>query len=297
MDSFKQTTSIDYEEALDMLLKTMEKSEVFQLRRHISKLGILVGGILFLMNIISMGYIISLKTEVAAIKEIDSVNQQLLVTETTQEPAPVEEEIEPPAAVIELPQELLDEEAKELKMQEYVIALTEVMSRQECTETWFKEYLDLTTEYEDVIDMPDQLADVFNNNEIALIYSCVETEVHGGDFASKVNVANVIFNRLDSGKWGDTVHSVIQAPNQFSYNKSVAQDSTKLAAQYAYLFADTTQGALYFNRGNASTPENQGYEYIFTDDAGHSFFKNKDQTNYNSNEIDTDDLSDDNSVG
>ena len=285
--------SINYEEALDMLLKSLEKNEVFQLRRHISKLGVFIGGILLFMDIILMGYVISLKTEIAEIKQLANTSQQILITETTPTSEPTEEvteETEP--TVIETPIELT-EDSKEQKMQEYIDAVTDLLERQEVSEAWFKEYLDITSQYEDVVDLPEQFSEVFNEAEQAIVYSCVETEVHGGDFASKVHVADVIFNRLEAGKWGDSVTSVITSPGQFTYNKAAVQDSTKFAVQYAFMFPDTTQGAIYFNKSIVTSSP----YYLFTDDVGHSFYLDKDSTNYIENEIILNSDNDEDSVG
>lgn len=279
--SFVETISkpsLNYEEAMDMLLKSLEKSEVFQLRKHITKMILGVGAVLFALDIFIMGYIISLVDTTSAVKENITVLQQLAVQSEAQPPTvePIPENIET----------VSDNSSNNMVSiaQEYYVVMNELMSRQECTEEWYIEYKALIDEYSDSVGEPDQLNQVFSESELALFYSCVETEVHGGSFAAKVNVANVILNRLNNeDKWGDTLTKVITSPNQFAYNRTSINESTKLAIEYAYQFPDTTQGAEYFNKGDASTGSNASLIYLFTDDAGHSFFKSK-------NKLDNDDV-------
>lgn len=262
--------SINYEEAMDMLLRSMEKSEVFQLRRHITKMVLGVGAVLLIFDIFIMGQILTLVENVASMKENVGVLQQLAVQEVQPpviEPIP-EEETEQP---------IPDNEQIVTIAQEYYVAMNDLMDRQECTEEWYLEYKALIDEYADSVGAPDDLTQVFTQEELNLFYACVETEVHGGSFASKVNVANVILNRLNNeDKWGNDLTTVITSPGQFTYHRTKIEDSTKLAVEYAYQFEDTTQGAEFFNSGSPNTSSST---YLFTDEAGHSFYSGT-KTNY-----------------
>lgn len=117
-------------------------------------------------------------------------------------------------------------------------------------------------------------ADIYNyysQNDIDYLYRCVETECHDCSFQAKVNVANVILNRVDSDRFKNSVYEVITSPNQFAYHRTEIDDSTKLAVEYAIKFEDTTQGALFFHSGNKTDTFNNS-QYIFSDDAIHHFY-------------------------
>jgi len=53
-------------------------------------------------------------------------------------------------------------------------------------------------------------------NKYDLLERCVEAEAGNQGYLGKVYVCDVILNRLDSGKWGDTLEDVILYPNAFS---------------------------------------------------------------------------------
>ena len=272
--------SIDYEEAMDMLLKSMEKSEVFQLRKHITKMVLGVGAVLLVFDIFIMGQLLTIVENMTSMKENVGVLQQLAVQDVQPpvvEPIP-DEEVKP---VVDVEDFKEDHDQMVTIAQEYYVAMNDLMDRQECTEEWYLEYKALVDEYADTVGSPDDLTQVFTQDELNLFYSCVETEVHGGSFASKVNVANVILNRLNNeNRWENDLIGVITSPGQFTYHRTNVEDSTKLAVEYAYQFEDTTQGAEFFNSGE---PNTNSSTYLFTDDAGHSFYSGT-QTNYNKDE-------------
>lgn len=285
MDSSK-TTSIDYEEAMNMLLKSLEKSEVFQLRAHISKMGMLIIGILIAFDVVLMGYSISLRTEIAKLRQENTTIQQYFIEKDTTEDTLVEEnepEISETSFNTSAPTSSTEvlQQYQLIVQEEYQEAMAECMSRQSCTEEWFREYKALLNEYSvdapefKYIDIPEQLSDVFSAEEIGIFGSCVESETSGAPFNCRVNVANVILNRYEDGSWGNSLSAIITSPGQFAHGKLVVTETTKLALEYAFMFPDTTQGALYFNRGTATTTSNLAYNYIFTDEIGHSFFTKK----------------------
>ena len=101
---------------------------------------------------------------------------------------------------------------------------------------------------------------------------------------AKKNVANVIFNRLKSKKFPNTIREIVFAKNQFSpildgrYWKVNIKDSTKEAVIKAYEEGDTTGGALYFaNMKCVPNPKIRAWfnsmNCLFTDSINHSFYK------------------------
>lgn len=140
---------------------------------------------------------------------------------------------------------------------------------------WFIEYKNILNKYSYKIET---IYNEFSQEEIEIFQRIVEAEVTGGDFLSKVNVANVILNRVENEQFPNTINEVVFQEYQFSpvidgrfYSVEVSE-STILAIEYAYMFEDTTNGALYFESGNNFV--HMAYaEYLFTDNVGHHFYK------------------------
>ena len=159
---------------------------------------------------------------------------------------------------------------KEIKQEEFKSKLNEIIDIEDNKE-WFIAYKDLTFKYKEWVDMPETVFDAFTEEEVSLICRMVETECYQQDFDSKVNVACVAFNRLDSGKFGDSIKEIITSPHQFAYGRTNISEDTILAVQYAFECEDTTQGALFFH-SNDKTETFCGRTYIDTDNAGHHFY-------------------------
>ena len=136
---------------------------------------------------------------------------------------------------------------------------------------WFISYKSIIEKYDGLIDPPETIYDYFTEEEINLICRVVETETHQCDFDSKVNVANVVFNRLEHEAFDDTVFEVVTSDNQFAYWRKKISDDTLLAVEYAFMFEDTTNGALYFH-SNKKKETFCGKKYIFSDNAVHHFY-------------------------
>lgn len=172
--------------------------------------------------------------------------------------------------------ELVIEEVIE-EQDQYEIAIHEMQEKMKKIESiedkkeWFIEYKKIIYEYIELIDPPETIYDYYSEEEINLICRVVETETYQCDFESKVNVANVILNRIDDEKFGGTVKEVVTSTNQFVYERKIISEDTILAVEYAFLNEDTTQGALYFNSNN-KTETFCGREWIFQDEAGHNFY-------------------------
>ena len=113
-----------------------------------------------------------------------------------------------------------------------------------------------------------------------LLFRIVETEVRGDEnFDEKVNVASVIFNRIEHEDFPMTLTDVLTEYPQFSsyisgaYRNVEVTDTTILACEYAFQIGDTTNGALYFDSTNGNSWADRNKEHIFTDGVGHSFYK------------------------
>ena len=115
----------------------------------------------------------------------------------------------------------------------------------------------------------------------------VEAEVTGKNpfgvdlqesFNSKLRVAQVILNRVESPHFPDTVHDVIFQRNAFAplvdgrYYEVEIEQITIEACKVALLATtpDLTDGCEFFSSGTKSCLYGS---YVFTDSVGHSFFK------------------------
>ena len=153
------------------------------------------------------------------------------------------------------------------KMEEELIEISSIEDNME----WFINYKDIVSRYTMWISPPNSIYDCFTEEEINLIFRVVETETFECDFDSKVNVANVVFNRLEHGEFGKTIKEIITTKNQFAYGRKNISEDTILAVEYAFMVEDTTNGALFFH-SNKKTNTFCGNEFIFQDEAGHNFY-------------------------
>ena len=185
-------------------------------------------------------------------------------------------DVSEPVLLADITYEIIVEEVIE-EPDPYEIAIQEMQEKIaeieviEDNKEWFLAYKDIVFKYAKWIDPPETIYDYFTEDEVRLICRVVETETYQCDFDSKVNVANVVLNRIESGEFGDTVEEVVTTGNQFAYGRKVLTEDTILAVMYAYEIVDTTNGALYFH-SNDITDTFCGKTYIFTDDAGHNFY-------------------------
>jgi len=136
----------------------------------------------------------------------------------------------------------------------------------------FLAYKELYQEYEEHLDPPETVYDKFTEGEVYLMQRCIETECFGADFDSKCNIASVILNRLEDGRFGETITDIITSPNQFAYGRKSIEEDSILALEYVSIFGDTTEGALYFH-SNQTTKTFNGAKFLFKDGVGHNFYK------------------------
>ena len=108
-------------------------------------------------------------------------------------------------------------------------------------EEWFKNYKAIQEEYSDWIDKDETIYDYFDQDELDLLFRIVETEVRGNEnFDEKVNVASVIFNRIEHEDFPMTLTDVLTEYPQFSsyisgaYRNVEVTDTTILACEYAF---------------------------------------------------------------
>lgn len=176
----------------------------------------------------------------------------------------------------EIQEQIIDE--TEQKLKEY----NEEISKLDNSNIydWYIEYKKTNDKYSDLIEKDIDIYDVFDEDELYLLFRIVETEVRDDAyFESKVNVANVIFNRLEHNNFPNTLTKVLTQNNQFSgyksgiYKKVSVSDMTILACEYAYIFGDTTNGSLYFDSTKGKSWAAKNREYMFTDEVGYNFYK------------------------
>lgn len=101
--------------------------------------------------------------------------------------------------------------------------------------------------------------------ELLLMYNIVAAEAKGESYEGKIAVAEVIFNRLDSKKFQNSITDIIYAPNQFQpvSNGSITaayanlnsstQEDIRNAVQEALQGSNYAQGALFFKTKNYHT--------------------------------------------
>lgn len=164
--------------------------------------------------------------------------------------------------------EILQERNEELSKEEVSEILYYLEPFKETNkEIYIKQYKEIIEKYR-LEGM--SVYDIYTEEELNLIYRCVETEVYQAPIDAKINVTNVIFNRLKDGRFGKDICSIITAPNQFAYHRTVISESTILAVEYAFCNPDTTNGAIAF-RSDIS-PETWGGWKKCHYDGFHSFY-------------------------
>lgn len=142
---------------------------------------------------------------------------------------------------------------------------------------WFIAYKSIIEEYSYIIDPPETIYDYFTEEELDLLFHVVQAEVGNEySFESKVNVANVIFNRFYHERFPDTLSDVL-VRDQFSpiadgrYKEVEITEDTILACEYAFMLEDTTDGCLFFDSNNTLS-----YQFVFNDGA-HNFYKYREE--------------------
>lgn len=139
-------------------------------------------------------------------------------------------------------------------------------------ELWFTLYKKIEEEYSDYFGKSDNIYDYFTEEQINMMWKCIETETYQCNFDSKVNVACVILNRIENEQFPLDPIEIITSPNQFAYGRNIITEDTKLALEYAFSIEDTTNGCIAF-RSDCSPNEWNSWTKQFTDESGHTFYK------------------------
>ena len=147
-------------------------------------------------------------------------------------------------------------------------------------EEWFTSYKKIINKYSDILDPPETIYDVFSPEELDLLFRVVHAEI--GDewsFEQKVNVANVIYNRLESDEFGESLITVL-IPGQFSSisngaYKNTPSEKTIAACEYAFMIENTVGDALFFD-SNGAHMKSSKLELILNDGA-HRFYRIKEK--------------------
>lgn len=136
----------------------------------------------------------------------------------------------------------------------------------------------------DKYDFDSKFFQDFDRDERFCLYRIVEAEVTDQTYDCKKNVAAVIFNRIKSGEFPNTIHEVVYQKKQFApisdgrYWKVTITEETKQACIEAYNEGYTAQDALYFaNIADVKVLRTKEWfkslHYLFGDSSGHSFYK------------------------
>lgn len=139
-----------------------------------------------------------------------------------------------------------------------------------------------SSQYCDQLNLPSTVYDCYSYDEIIIFQKLLSAETTGGDFNSKCNVASVVWNRLNSDKYPNTIKEVIYQRNggvQFSptadgrINTVEITEDDILAIEYTFLFGSTAYDCIAFDNVKGSSWNKNNLEYVFTDSINHSFYR------------------------
>ncbi|MCR5686695.1 MAG: cell wall hydrolase [Lachnospiraceae bacterium] len=154
------------------------------------------------------------------------------------------------------------------------IDLKDAISASECVDDYFKNHEGANSGDDAEADV--DLENVYSIEEVDALERLVQCEASIEDEAGRTLVANVVLNRIDTGIWGDDILSVIESPGQFrpvmngAYKVVEVDPVTKSAVIAALLGKDESQGAIYFQKSEATVWGDK--EYLFRH-GSHSFYK------------------------
>ena len=138
---------------------------------------------------------------------------------------------------------------------------------------WFIKYKAITEKYADIIDPPDSIYDCFKEEELDLLFKVVQAEIgDSDDFIQKVNVASVIFNRLEHERFPDTLEEIL-VHDQFSsisdgrYEEVTVTEDTILSCEYSFMIREIENDVLFFDSNNSLN-----YKFTFNDGM-HNFYQ------------------------
>lgn len=189
------------------------------------------------------------------------------------------EEFEPIEVPVEVENIETEDECTERLISE-MQAEMDLIESIENEKEWLITYKEIIEKYSNVLDPPETIYDYFPDKELELLFRVTEAEATEGGFLEKANVASVIFNRIEHEEFGNTLSDVL-TEDQFStisdgrYLTVEITEDAVLACEYAFMIQDTTNGALFFEKG---TDVHSSYaDYTFTDNIGHRFYVEKEK--------------------
>lgn len=241
------------------MFKTKEKKEeFFNLLSEIISIFVLV--FLFVSIILTFNKNKEYKKEIAKLieenNELNGINNELKNLCSLQE-----EQIE------------LNQIELEKKECLHFLKLIELIKDQD-KYVWFQLYYNALFNIYELDDLPETPYDVFTEREITMILKCIETETHEASFDCKVNVANVILNRVESDQFPSDPVELITQKNQFAYGRDDISDSTVYALLYAYMIgSEETNNCIGF-RSDKKVENWNDWEYSYYDGV-HWFYKLK----------------------
>lgn len=179
----------------------------------------------------------------------------------------VEVEVDDKPEIIET---ITIEEIAEKRKSERLAEISDIEDQKE----WFLAYKEIVSDYDTILNLPDTIYDVFTEEELDFLFRVVQAEVGDEEstFEQKVNVARVIFNRLEHENFPDTLNEILTQENQFTVvtNKKYKQIEISgeiiLACEYAYQIESRSE-LLFFDCNDTLK-----YEKV-KNDGIHNFYK------------------------
>ena len=147
-----------------------------------------VGIVLLALILIIMGYTIKSKQE--QIEALESANTSLQGHYNTVSDTNYLLMYE----IDELQTQLIEQKEIEVtKLQNLIEPIRETDKK-----LWFTLYKEIEEEYSDYFGKADNVYDCFTEEQINMMWKCIETETYQCNFNPKVNVACVILNRIEN---------------------------------------------------------------------------------------------------
>lgn len=150
---------------------------------------------------------------------------------------------------------------------------------------WFISYKILLEEYKnysEYIEIPKSVYEEYDIGELKVFQRLVAAETTGGNFESKCNVASVVWNRISSVKYPDSIMDVIYERDgsvQFTPTYDGRIDTVEvteddvLAIEYTYMFGSTAYDCIAFDNVIGSSWNKNKLEAVFTDSINHTFYR------------------------
>ena len=111
-----------------------------------------------------------------------------------------------------------------------------------------------------------------NKNELELLARTIHAEAADNNYIDKCYVGMVVMNRKKSGKWGNSIQSVISAPGQYSsyrnrkFNSPIPNDCYEIAKQ---IMLGETFGVPYNVIFQSGSPQGTGIWKVVNNTAGY----------------------------